>query len=68
MIRTTKREIIYLPPKKRDALCASLGVSKKTYYNAVNGVTNSASSEKIRKEALDIYGGEVISKTIILGR
>lgn len=67
MIRTTKREIIYLPPKKRDALCAALGVSRKTYYNAVNGVTNSASAEKIRKEALDIYGGERLTKTIIVG-
>lgn len=68
MIRTTKREIIYLPPTKRDALCAALGVSKKTYYNAVNGFTNSDSAEKIRKEALDLYGGEVITKTIIIGK
>ena len=68
MIRTTKREVIYLPPKKRDALCAALGVSRKTYYNAVNGFTNSASAEKIRKDALDVYGGEVIPKTIIIGR
>jgi hypothetical protein len=68
MIRTTKREIIYLPPIKRDALCAALGVSKKTYYNAVNGFTNSDSAEKIRKEALDLYGGEVITKTIIIGK
>lgn len=68
MIRTTKREVIYLPPKKRDALCAALGVSLKTYYNAVNFVTNSASAEKIRKDALDVYGGEVIPKTIIIGR
>jgi hypothetical protein len=68
MIRTTKREIIYLPPNKRDALCAALGVSKKTYYNAINGVTNSDSAEKIRKEALDLYGGEIITKTIIIGK
>ena len=68
MIRTTKRKIIYLPPNKRDALCAALGVSKKTYYNAVNGFTNSDSAEKIRKEALDLYGGEVITKTIIIGK
>ncbi len=67
MIRTTKREIIYLPPKKRDALCAALGVSRKTYYNAVNGFTNSASAEKIRNEALNIYGGVTTTKTIIVG-
>lgn len=67
MIRTTKREIIYLPPKKRDALCAALGVSKKTYYNAVNGFTNSASAEKIRREAIDLYGGVATTKTIIVG-
>ena len=67
MIRTKKREIIYLPAAKRNALCAALGISTKTYYNAVNGVTNSASAEKIRHEALDIYGGEVITKTIIVG-
>ena len=67
MIRTTKREIIYLPPKKRDALCAALGVSRKTYYNAVNGFTNSISAEKIRNEALNIYGGVTTTKTIIVG-
>lgn len=68
MIRTTKREIIYLPPNKRDALCAALGVSRKTYYNAVNGFTNSASAEKIRREAIDLYGGVATTKTIIVGR
>ena len=67
MIRTTKREIIYLPPNKRDALCAALGVSRKTYYNAVNGFTNSASAEKIRREAIDLYGGVATTKTIIVG-
>lgn len=68
MIRTTKREIIYLPPNKRDALCAALGVSRKTYYNAVNGFTNSASAEKIRREAIDLYGGVETTKIIIVGR
>ena len=68
MIRTTKREIIYLPPNKRDALCTALGVSRKTYYNAVNGFTNSASAEKIRREAIDLYGGVATTKTIIVGQ
>lgn len=67
MIHTKKREVIYLPPQKRDALCAALGICRKTYYNAVNGVTNSASAEKIRNEALNLYGGEIITKVIIIG-
>lgn len=68
MIRTTKRQVIFLPPSKRDALCAAVGVSRKTYYNAVNFFTNSASAEKIRKDALELYGGEIITKTIIIGK
>ena len=33
-------ETICLLPEKRDALCKALGVSKRTYYNAVNGKSN----------------------------
>ncbi len=67
MIQTKKMETICLLPEKRDALCKALGVSKRTYYNAVNGVTNSALAEKIRREALEIYGGKKIRKEVIVG-
>ena len=68
MIQTKKREIICLLPEKRNALCKALGVSRKTYYNAVNGVTNSASAEKIRQDAINLYGGKKIIKEIIIGQ
>ena len=41
MVTTRKKKTIFVEPSKRRALCKAMGVSKPTFYNAVNGVSNS---------------------------
>ena len=66
MIRTKKIETIFVEPSKRKMLCASLKISKGSFYNAVNGVTNSELAAKIRQEALENFQGIVIEKIKII--
>ena len=47
MVVTKKRKTIFVEPEKRKALCKALGISKVTFYNAVNDVTNARQLLKI---------------------
>lgn len=66
MIQKKKKKTIFVEPAKREALCKTLGISKAAFYNAVNGVTNSELAGKIRKMAIENYGGLPITKDIIV--
>ena len=66
MVVTKKKKTIFVEPAKRKALCAALKISKVTFYNAVNGVTNSDLSALIRKVAIENYGGVPISRQVIV--
>ena len=66
MVVTKKRKTIFVEPEKRKALCKDLGISKVTFYNAVNDVTNSELAASIRKAAIENYGGIPICKDVVV--
>jgi hypothetical protein len=66
MVTTRKKKTIFVEPSKRRALCKAMGVSKPTFYNAVNGVSNSELAAKIRKAAVENYGGVPVIKEIVI--
>lgn len=65
MVRTKKIRIISCCPEQRDRLCKEMGISKATFYAAVKGVTLSDLADKIRREAVENYGGVVVEKTLV---
>ena len=66
MIETRKKKTIFVEPEKRKALCKAMKISKVTFYNAVNGVTNSELAALIRKAAVENYGGVPIDRQVII--
>lgn len=61
-----KREIITVPRGSVEGLCKATNVKKGTVYNALNYTSNSEIAQKIRKLALNEYGGFKIKKPIFV--
>jgi hypothetical protein len=64
-MEVARKKTIFVEPEKREMLCKSLRISKATYYNAVNGVSNSDLAAMIRKAAMENYGGVPITRTYV---
>ena len=64
MTITKKKEVIKLSARGRDSLARELGVTTKAIYDALAFRSDSPLSEKIRREALNNYGGVKTEKII----
>ena len=61
---TKKRKIIQIPRGTVDQIAKANNCSKVMVYNALRYATDSAAAQKIRREALELYGGIVTSKIV----
>ena len=59
-----KRKVIKVPRGTVQKLCIDQKVGKTTVYEALNGNNNSEDAKKIRKLALETYGGVEATKII----
>ena len=63
---TKKKPKIIVPHGKKRQMSRSLGVSMETIRRALNFQTESEESERIRKEALNNYGGSLVEIKVTL--
>jgi len=59
-----KRNIITVKKEFIGAICAEMNVSRASVYNALNYSTNSDTAQKIRRLAIQNYGGIETKKVI----
>lgn len=57
MVKTKKRPVIIVPHGARRRIAKHCGVSEETVRRALKFITESEEAVKIRKEALENYGG-----------
>ena len=65
-MKTKKRYIIILPHGNRGRLAKELGVSMETIRKALNFQTESEEADRIRREAIDNYGGSLVEIKVTL--
>lgn len=63
---TKKKPKIIVPHGKKRMMCQALGVSTETIRKALNFQTESAEADRIRKEALNNYGGSLVEIKVIV--
>jgi len=59
-----KRKHIVVPNGSVEAICKQMNVHKSCVYNALNFTSNSEVAQKIRREALETFGGQMATKVI----
>lgn len=60
MKKASKPRIV-LPHGKKQMMCRDLGVSPETVRRALQFISESEEGDRIRREALDNYGGTLIT-------
>ncbi len=63
---TKKKPKIIVPHGKKRQMCQSLGVSMETIRKALNFQTESEEADRIRREAIDNYGGSLVEIKVTL--
>ena len=63
---TKKKPKIIVPHGKKMAMRQSLGVSTETIRKALNFQTESEEADRIRREALENYGGSLVEIKVTL--
>lgn len=57
MIKAEKRSVISLRKDKFEEMRDTLGIPRTTLYAALGGRSNSKQAQKIREQAMSVYGG-----------
>lgn len=64
MAKTTRKKFIAIRADKIRVMMDVYGVTRQTVYNALGFRTDSEIAEKIRKDAIECYGGVVSHKLV----
>ncbi|MFQ7266181.1 MAG: hypothetical protein ACLRPS_04815 [Paraprevotella clara] len=63
-MRTKKKPVIIIPYGSKKKICKACGVSPETVRKALKFITESDEADKIRREALNNYGGTLIEVNV----
>lgn len=55
-----------MPYGKKQMICRDLGVAPETVRRALNFISESGDGDRIRKAALELYGGTLVTMKVTL--
>ena len=64
MMRKANKSRIILPHGKKQMISKSLGVSTETVRRALNFISESEEADRIRREAIEHYGGTLVNMKV----
>lgn len=65
-MKTASKPKIILPYGKKQMICRDLGVAPETVRRALNFISESGDGDRIRKAALELYGGTLVTMKVTL--